>query len=246
MKMPLSHSAKFISASLIPLLACAAQVHGATLLVDFYGNQNGGYVSSTAADFAKVHSAVSLTAPVASVNLAAPFPASVAVVGQGVSATVTVNVGTYSQSSGGQRDGVPILDGYLSGSHIPVNVTIDGLNEIPAGEVVTVTVFGVGDQSNQEGEISYDYNGINTIVGETVPDNSWDAVNQAYLDGAYEQFTFVKVAGVDTIQLNSDNVGGGADNRYNAINGVSITFVPEPSSALLLGLGALGLLRRRR
>ena len=58
-------------------------------------------------------------------------------------------------------------------------------------------------------------------------------------------FTFV-ADGSDTLTIRADNADEG--NAFAAINGFSLTFdpVPEPSSALLLGLGALGFLGRRR
>lgn len=50
----------------------------------------------------------------------------------------------------------------------------------------------------------------------------------------------------DTFTLDASRVADIAGHRFNPINGVAISAIPEPSAFALLGLGSLGLFARRR
>jgi hypothetical protein len=62
---------------------------------------------------------------------------------------------------------------------------------------------------------------------------------------------FFDVTGIvagNTFTLAASRIGDVADHRFNPVNGVAISVIPEPSSIAMLlgGVGALALLRRRR
>lgn len=124
-----------------------------TLLVDFFDNSNGGYFTSSASDFASVDSAVDLTASVNALN-ADNALAGVAITGIGFDAVFTKISGTgFSQGSGGPRNDVAILDGYLTDRFGNASGTISDLDEIAAGTAVTLTVWALGDTVSQEARL---------------------------------------------------------------------------------------------
>ncbi len=59
-------------------------------------------------------------------------------------------------------------------------------------------------------------------------------------------FDVTNIAVNDTVAVSAEFVADSAGNRYNPINGVVISAIPEPGSIALLGLGIFGLILRRR
>lgn len=62
-------------------------------------------------------------------------------------------------------------------------------------------------------------------------------------EGNYVVFTGLTGSSFDLV---TDGTGGGDDNNRAPINGFQIIAIPEPGTAVLLGLGAVSLLRRSR
>lgn len=213
------------------LTAYSAQA-AVTLLVDFRGNDN--FNSSAVQDFAAVDANVDFSS---TVNL---LTEGATVSGTGITATLTETAGNFSIGNVDlSRDGVAILDGYLSSRNSNASFTVSGFEEVAAGDQITLTVWAIGDTDGQESNVIMTYNGVDTTLG---PTDAAAAVVSASDTRSYVQFSFTKVAGQDELTVVSERTGG----RYSAINGFALTSVPEPSSAALLGLGGLALIMRRR
>ena len=121
----------------------------------------------------------------------------------GIFATI---VGTYAAQ--------PILDSYLVNRSETEfrTVTVSSLEEIAAGDTVTVTLFGVGDRTNQESEFRLIYDGNN--LGSQTTD--YDGT----LQDTFVTYSFVKVAGVDELEIGFRNADTGGSN--GALNGFSV------------------------
>lgn len=124
-------------------------------------------------------------------------------------------------------------------------ITVSGLNANSlAGDTITLTIYGIGDNIGQETTFEVDYAGtIETgstlfngdgIDGAVVPRDS-DVGSIPFVE-----FSFVSDGVTDSISF--DATEGGILNGFS----VGITAIPEPSSAILLaGFGLLGLRRRK-
>ena len=244
----------------------ATSASAGTLLVDFGGNDNGGILASTAADFAGQDANVDLAANVnvfnADNNAGDPAPI-VAVSGIDTTANVQLLNGTSGfnadTGAGSGTNNVPILDGYAvlrDGDGARISVT--GLDEIAAGTEVTLTVYALGDQTNQVGEVGLTLEGgaeafiteagtLVTSVGDSTDTSTAgsvsgdDGVTPVIGAGSFRQTTFTKVDGVDSFEIRIERAS-----LFSAINGFSLTVVPEPASLGLVGLGALAICGRRR
>lgn len=114
-------------------------------------------------------------------------------------------------------------------------------NEAPAGTVSAFNATGLIVAFNGSAAAGFSYN-----TGFTGVDSG---------DGFFTVSLDVSAlpSGTTVTSLRLDPIGGAAPNSNSETNGntfevdfVRITAVPEPSAALLLSIGALGLLRRRR
>lgn len=233
----------------------ATSASAGTLLVDFGGNDNGGILASTAADFAGQDANVDLAANVnvfnADNNAGDPAPI-VAVSGIDITANVQLLNGTSgfnaNTGAGSGTNNVPILDGYavLRGGD-GARISVTGLDEIAAGAEVTLTVYALGDQTNQVGDVGLTLaGGAETLIagGDTSATGTVsgdDPLGPVIGADSFRQTTFTKVDGVDSFEIRIDR-----DSFFSAINGFSLTVVPEPASLGLVGLGALAICGRRR
>ena len=252
---------------------CSADV---TLLVDFGANDNMGGVAASPADFAMADSAVDLAAPVGffngdgggGFNQVGDVVTGSGVDSTGATFTSAITLASLTDISGGTRTGTNggfgtdtgasfgppgpgnpisgIVNDYLS-INANDNFSIDvDTSAIVAGSVVTVTAYSVGDQTNQVAVLSLTGGGSTQQSGLT-------SVAQPF-----QTFTYTQGVGETSLNLEVINntaalgiEGLGNENQFAVLNGFPITsvateVVPEPSSLMILALGSLGLVVRRR
>ena len=143
---------------------------------------------------------------------------------------------------------MPILDGYavLRGGD-GARISVTGLDEIAAGAEVTLTVYALGDQANQVGDVGVTLEGgVETLIagGDTSATGTVsgdDPLGPVIGADSFRQTTFTKVDGVDSFEIRINRAS-----LFSALNGFSLTVVPEPASLGLVGLGALAICGRRR
>jgi len=229
------------------VLLCSV-TNAQTLLVDFMGSSDTELpVNSSASDFAIADPNVDIATVVNAIDpeLAAS-PASIT--GVNLSADLSFsglsffNGGGFAQGPSGQRNGSPILDGYLIGSETgffanPASpnplVTINNLDEIVAGSAVTLTVYSIGDEDDQVAPITFS-DGIQTFTSDfTSPTTPFATFN----------FT---ASGSDTFEFFADNTA--TSSNFVAINGFSLTVqpVPEPASGGIIAMIFIGWIGTRR
>jgi autotransporter-associated beta strand protein len=187
-------------------------------------------------------------------------------VGSGVTLTNngTVNGGFTVASGGtvngsGTFSGAVTVNGNLNPGNSPGSQTYAGGLTLGAASTTTMEIAGSG------GVAGTDFDFIDVTGGTLTNDGSLAIVDFGAYDisaqtGTYNLFDFVTGAGdfdVVTVDGNSLTFNGGTDEwnstvgdvTYNFAEGtgvLSVTVVPEPTAALLGGIGLLGLLRRRR
>lgn len=180
-----------------------------TLLVNFV-RDNGAIDPVSAADFAVADANVDLTAPVNQLESGG----GTGLIGTGGATFDVIDTGGSDWTTNkGVYEFEPILDSYLFQNGGSRTVTVAGLDEITGGQTVTVTLFGVGDASNQETEFTLNYNGATVGTAETDYGGS-------YLD-TYVTFSFTKQVGVDQFEVEFQTAGNGSNT--GAFNGFSVT-----------------------
>jgi fibronectin-binding autotransporter adhesin len=176
----------------------------------------------------------------------------------------TVN-GSFTVASGGTLNGsgtfngAVTVDGALNPGNSPGSQTFASGLTLGAASTTTMEVAGLG------GVAGTDFDFINVTGGTMTNDGSLAIVDFGGFDisaqtGTFNLFDFVTGTGdfdAVTVDGNSLTFNGGTDEwnstvgdvTYNFAEGtgvLSVTVVPEPTAALLGGIGLLGLLRRRR
>ncbi|MEY4243791.1 MAG: hypothetical protein RLZZ245_1376 [Verrucomicrobiota bacterium] len=205
-----------------------------------------------------------------SVNLAipgdAPAPSGAAVIG-GLTDTwnqVVTPSAAWESSADGSYSGLNTSTGAASGVSLAFagGVTAHGIDNSQGPDVfkssfglkpnvpsATVTLSGLGAGTIVD---LYLYSG-GYVTGEGATFNfgtgSFTATNSVSVETTYTlNDNYVKIAGL--VADGSGNITGtwtaATSGNYSTFNGAQIAVVPEPSSALLGGLGMLALLRRRR
>jgi fibronectin-binding autotransporter adhesin len=187
-------------------------------------------------------------------------------VGSGVTLTNngTVNGGFTVASGGtvngsGTFNGAVVVDGALNPGNSPGSQTYGAGLTLGAASTTTMEIAGLG------GVAGTDFDYINVTGGTLTFDGTLAIVDFGGFDtsaqtGTYNLFDMVAGAGdFDTVTVDgnaltysvgtddwSATVGDATYNFAESTGVLSVTVVPEPTAALLGGLGLLGLLRRRR
>lgn len=233
-----------------------------TLLVNFSAGDRtdslGPVESVTAADYQVADASVELNAPVNTLLVTAlqnnsPQP----VAGVSLNAIVEIGPGGGGPTAGGaftptdstMWGQTPILDSYLfadgngAGGTASRQVSIKGLGDLVAGTPFTIVAWGVGDNGAGDGQ--------DTLFRANYGNQQqFDTTEfSGPLNETYESFTFVKVAGLDEVQIQYENAnaGGPFAQNFGGFGGFSITgtAIPEPASVVLAGLACLALVARR-
>jgi MYXO-CTERM domain-containing protein len=175
-----------------------------------------------------------------------------------VNGSFTVASGATLNGSGTFNNAVTV-NGALNPGNSPGSQTFAAGLTLGAASTTTMEIAGLG------GVAGTDFDFINVTGGTMTNDGSLTIVDFGGFDlsaqtGTFNLFDFVAGAGdfdVVTVDGNALTYSVGTDDwsatvgeaTYNFAEGtgvLSVTVVPEPTAALLGGLGLLGLLRRRR
>jgi hypothetical protein len=153
---------------------------------------------------------------------------------------LSVSTGNFNGSSP-DSDNLDVYEGniYLDGDNFfgpsgPATITLTGLG---VGNFVDLYFYiGAGHTSGEGGTI--------TIGSTSYTATDANGVEEAYTLGTnYVKFDDVETDGSGNIVATWSVASG---QRFSSLAGIQIEAVPEPSAALLGGLGLLALLRRRR
>ncbi|MBK1833491.1 PEP-CTERM sorting domain-containing protein [Roseibacillus ishigakijimensis] len=234
--------------SFVLLPALLPQVQGASMAIDFTRNNNS--VATSYADYqandanletggAFEQRSGTTAAPFSDLN-STTFGAF----------TVTASGQATSVSAAGAAawtDNTPILEGYL---YVDTNglpgatptITIAGLAALGAGQTATLTMYGIGDNIGQSSTLTVNYAGSPIFTGTTVYNGAGEARTSSTGSVPFLQTAFVTDGVTDEVSFVVSENG----NRYFALNGFSLSVVPEPSSTALLALAGSALLLRRR
>ena len=198
-----------------------------TLLVDYTNpmdaNDPPRFTASTDANFSANDAAVESGTPVNFVISGA----TTSVTGTNITADTNIfarDGGVQGADQGGvflteaaATAEIPLLDSYVSlrrQDELVLNVS--GIEEFEVGSTVTATIYAIGDADNQDGVLTFSYNGVDQGP-VTIEADTDDTVNFA---GGFTTFTFDKVAGVDSFEVS--NVGNSRAS-FRSINGFSLT-----------------------
>ncbi len=118
-------------------------------------------------------------------------------------------VAGYGAFKGDYAD-TPILDTYLVTFKKTASITVDNLEEIPAGATVTLALWGGGDKAGQDTTFSIVYDGV-----ESPPQTFVHGVPQPE---AFKRFTFTKVNGANQVTIRYGNPKG-----HGGFGGFSLT-----------------------
>ncbi|MGJ8671738.1 ThuA domain-containing protein [Rubritalea sp.] len=187
-----------------------------SLLVNFVRNTTDpAPVSATASHFAAADSGVSSSATVNVITTKAP--SAQAVTADGLSGVTVSNSGSSGihTADKGDYEGQAIVDSYIYEAHDygtsdDSQLTIDGLNDVAAGNEIKLTLWGVGDTDDADVTFQVVYNG--STVGTQTTDYETPA-------DSYVQFTFDKVEGQDSITVN----WGSGGSSTGGLNGFALT-----------------------
>ena len=143
--------------------------------------------------------------------------------------------------SAARNDLNPITESFSNYATGTISVTGLNVNSV-AGDTITLTIYGIGDNIGQETTFEVDYAGT-LATGSTLFNGPGEPRDSDVGSIPFVEFSFVSDGVTDSISF--DATEGGILNGFS----VGITppaAIPEPSSAILLaGFGLLGLRRRK-
>ena len=152
----------------------------------------------------------------------------------GFSSGVGLNIGTGTyNSSDSTGTTLDVFKGniYLAGTGTNTAISLTGFS---AGQLVDLYLYAAAGHTAGEGA-TFDFGSIKTTTDSAVQET-------AYVEGSnYVKYASLAADGTGTIN-GTWTVGA----NYSSFAGFQVVAVPEPSAALLGGLGMLCLLRRRR
>jgi hypothetical protein len=216
----------------------SAPAQSQTLLVDFGDSGSSGRTLGTTLDFQANDANISELASVVDFD----FPLGDQTVSSNSNLEVFVDVDVVDPADPSIRsdpfrfapgnntfaDGTPILDGYyFAPNSLNIATSVSGFDEIASGSLVTLTVYGVGADPNQDGSIEAFYNG--TSLGVQSTDGSGPLL------ATFAQFTFIKDADVNDLEF----VNSGVNSPFAVFNGFSMSAV-DPAAG---GGGGRALIR---
>ena len=146
---------------------------------------------------------------------------------------------SFSAGSNAHNDLNPITESFSNNATGTISVTGLNVNSV-AGDTITLTIYGIGDNIGQETTFEVDYAGT-LATGSTLFNGPGEPRDSDVGSIPFVEFSFVSDGVTDSISF--DATEGGILNGFS----VGITAaIPEPSSAILLaGFGLLGLRRRK-
>jgi hypothetical protein len=226
------------------LLPCA---NGAALLIDLYA-PSANPTSST--DWSNAGVTESLTGAAGGT-----FTSGIGTynISGGIDSTLTGSSGAYTAET---FSGNTMLNSYIyslpgnsvtmtitglaNGSGVPNTLTgalgsMTGTFTLVANQDYKLYLFGAGAGNNQN--TTFTVGGINKTTSASIIGTAADA-------GHFVTYDLTTPSDLTGYTLPISFTGGSGS--YGALNGLALVQVPEPSAALLGGLGMLALLRRRR
>ncbi len=226
------------------LLPCA---NGAALLIDLYA-PSANPTSSTDWSNAGVTESLTgaaggtFTAGIGTFNISGGIGSSLTgSSGSSSAATFPGNtmLNSYIYSLPGGSVTITIT-GLANGSGVPNNLTgalgsMTGTFTIAANQAYKLYLFGAGDANNQN--TTFTVGGINKTTSTPI-------IGTAANAGHFVTYDLTTPSNLTGYTLPISFTGGSGS--FGALNGLALVQVPEPSVALLGGLGMLALLRRRR
>ncbi|ADE54577.1 hypothetical protein [Coraliomargarita akajimensis] len=240
-----------VLASSISITLLQAEPIDSTLIVNFYnpaGDQSERLTPAFASDYQALAPDVQPSAPVNVANHGTNQKLLKAIGIDGVTVSLSPGSNTWNTDVGLFAD-TPILDSYMyvkgEKGALSQTLTLEGLNDIPEGQIVTVTIWGTGDTDGSDTAFALNYNGKQSETKVT-------DYNGGTAQSASVSFTFKKVANSNEVTI----LWGPNGPETSGIGGFAMTTttkgytgIPELQHfPLIAGLIAVGyaVSRRRR
>lgn len=162
-------------------------------------------------------------------------------------------LGPFDGSASSFNSDLAILDGYVFGrtdrsANDFITVSISGFSAFSAGETITLTTWGIGDNEGQQTSFNAVFGSDDQTLETLYTDLGNGGTQGTSVNTiATSQFTFTADGVTDTIVLTPDGALSAGSNVRFPINGFSVSVVPETSSfALIAGLVGIAMTAIRR